>query len=176
MRPDWTGKRGKSMAGPSMLEIDLYSVFMCRKCNTILAEGGNACESNDVLDLIAFLAVSTDVEVEEGQRYDVSPDLQGCVYSYLRCGVCKAKVGLFLTCAVAEVSHLRKLFCIFRKSVLCYSLKTKNLLEGERFYFNAARCVAKLGQLEQDMFHTYSRIQDLANIVQLQLQSSEDED
>ncbi|XP_044141531.1 protein Mis18-beta [Bufo gargarizans] len=158
------------MAGSSSLLFpDIRSVFMCKVCNTILTEGRKVCDSSEVLDLIAFLSVTKQVQKVVPIRYDVSPSLEGCVYIYLKCGVCTAKVGVLLICAVAEVAHLRNLYCLFKKSILCYSMKTKKLLEGSRFYFNAGNCVRHLEELEKTTFDTFRCIQQFADTVQLHI-------
>ncbi|XP_056374201.1 protein Mis18-alpha-like isoform X1 [Hyla sarda] len=164
------------MAGPSRLTLDMFSVFMCKDCKTILAEGRDACECNDMMDVIACISATKEVEVEETMRYDLSPDLQGCVYSHLKCKGCAANVGMILTCAVSEVAHLRRLFCFFKNSILCYSTKTKQLLEGNQFDFNIVHCVIQVEELQDEIVEISTRVHKMADLVRHHVPSSLPED
>ncbi|KAM4052357.1 protein Mis18-beta [Anomaloglossus baeobatrachus] len=150
---------------PSVFMVDASSVFMCKICNAILAEGRSACEYNKELNVIACLKATKTVIVDNEVKNNVNEGIKVCVFSFLKCKICVAALGMFLYSTAAEFAHLRDMFCFFANSIVCYSMKTKQMIEGNKIDVNVSQCTTQLRELKRELFATEQRIRHLVTRV-----------
>ncbi|KAM5157800.1 protein Mis18-beta [Mantella aurantiaca] len=142
----------------------MYSIFMCKTCHSVLSEGTALCGHNDDLAVIAFLRVTSDVNMSETTELAMQGNLQFCAYNRLSCKGCGTLIGFNLNSATRPYTHMRELFCLLKQHLLCYLIESKTTLEGTRLHFDFTEFTDSLRELKESLVDLYMRVEVLTHL------------
>ncbi|XP_073486744.1 protein Mis18-beta isoform X2 [Aquarana catesbeiana] len=57
---------------------EMLSLYLCKSCHSVLGEGMSLCGHNENLTVIAFLRVTSDVNMSDTLEFGIDDDLEGC--------------------------------------------------------------------------------------------------
>ncbi|XP_052552257.1 protein Mis18-beta isoform X1 [Tympanuchus pallidicinctus] len=149
------------------LRAEDCAVFQCRGCWAVLGDSLHLCALEEQrLGLVVCLRVTSNVLCEEELMVGLEGALTGCAYNTLSCQSCGTVVGFVLYSAFRDLTHLRGFFCFFKKSIFCYLLKSKMIIEASKVKFPAVTLKDQIEKLKESLVMTHMRIELLMKKVE----------
>ncbi|XP_040209274.1 protein Mis18-beta [Rana temporaria] len=149
------------MATYTVCGNEMYSLYQCKSCHSVLSEGMSLCGHNENLTVIAFLRVTSDVNMSDALEFGIDDDLEGCAFNHLTCKGCDTLIGFNLYSATRPYTHLRGLFCLLKQHLLCYLIESKTTIEGTQLQFDFTQFINGIRELKESLAKMYSRVATL---------------
>ncbi|XP_073486743.1 protein Mis18-beta isoform X1 [Aquarana catesbeiana] len=140
---------------------EMLSLYLCKSCHSVLGEGMSLCGHNENLTVIAFLRVTSDVNMSDTLEFGIDDDLEGCAFNHLTCKGCDTLIGFNLYSATRPYTHLRGLFCLLKQHLLCYLIESKTIIEGTQLQFDFTQFINGIRELKESLVRMYSRVDTL---------------
>ncbi|XP_074048585.1 uncharacterized protein LOC141491505 [Macrotis lagotis] len=113
-----------------------FVLFHCQNCFSVLGDSVHLCrDETGPLDILIFSRITRKVILDKSLLVGIEGALLGSSRYPLFCQSCGLSVGFNLDSSYATFSDLKGLFCLFKKSIFCYLLKTKSIVSASEMEF-----------------------------------------
>ncbi|XP_077350067.1 protein Mis18-beta [Lithobates pipiens] len=140
---------------------EMLSLYLCNSCHSVLSEGLSLCGHNEKLTVIAFLQVTSDVNISDTLEFGIDDELEGCAFNHLTCKGCDTLIGFNLYSATRPYTHLRGLFCLLKQQLLCYLIENKILIEATQLEFDFTPFINGIRELNESLVRMCNRVDTL---------------
>ncbi|XP_006001616.1 protein Mis18-beta isoform X1 [Latimeria chalumnae] len=113
-------------------------VLQCETCKAVVGDTLAVCGEDKELVVLVCTKVTKDVMMKDC-LFGTEGNLEGCFYSPLHCNSCSTCLGFSLYSTPPQFAHLRELFCLYKKNIHCYSLKTRSVLPATDLNFDLSK-------------------------------------
>ncbi|XP_014347251.1 protein Mis18-beta isoform X2 [Latimeria chalumnae] len=125
-------------------------VLQCETCKAVVGDTLAVCGEDKELVVLVCTKVTKDVMMKDC-LFGTEGNLEGCFYSPLHCNSCSTCLGFSLYSTPPQFAHLRELFCLYKKNIHCYSLKTRSVLPATDLNFDLSKISNSLKKFKNQL-------------------------